>query len=589
MPKRFLPENRKWTQPNDGSGTIRCAFNMDFDAHRGKVRVSTPLRQIFDTTHSFSGAGETFDGYANSLFRYKDNYWAMSDTVFIHDVSGVVSLYDKDDWTSDNESGSPHYGNTVGGAVSWNDKVIVIDNTASNGILKRWNNTSWGTYWGSGGTISKTSGRIQFVQPSQNGNLYVLDEDNYVHKVEPDDTADFADATSPANQGTLDFSDRPFEFTCTGDNSTRLFIGYRDKDTNRGGIIEWDRSAQSVTANKIHKLGAIPRVICIWDDLAIAILSNGKVKYFNGVKFVDFPKMRLPKISGKYDDDFVHPNGWAIIDDMPHFLIKGNKSIPDGSSYEKSTQTDLEFPSAVYCLDPEVGLYPRYALTNNTGTETEYSLPAVADVGALLALEEDESKFLASYDIYTNTSGSTRAVLAYNDETVSTDGYGFILFEDIERAKETKNIELIHRLIESGNSISAYYQEYDVNDQFIDGVWFSGTQFNTTDSFTVDDKWLAWVKTGKGAGQFLRISDSDTSNTTKTLTLKDTNAFVSKNDQATLQLVKFRWFGDITGTTLDYHTLSLPSEARSRKVRILLTCKQTAGTKNELDYGIIDT
>ena len=82
MAKRFLPADRQWTQPNDGGGTLKGTFNVDFEADRGKVRVSKPVLQLFDENNSFSGAGEPFDRAANSILFFDNRYWAIGTDVF---------------------------------------------------------------------------------------------------------------------------------------------------------------------------------------------------------------------------------------------------------------------------------------------------------------------------------------------------------------------------------------------------------------------------------------------------------------------------------------------------------------------------
>ena len=595
MAKEYLPAGRQWTQRNDGTGTIKCAYNVDLYTNRGSARVSKPLLRVFDTNTAIdkfddgiisTNNGEKIDRVAQSFVKYSGDYYALANVPYYTDaIASGAEYFDVDNWQSDESAIAP---DGTGAGVVWDDKLIVEDNSSGFGRLDAYDGSDWTAWFGTGATPhSESIGNILFMQPSQDGNLYILDENNYVHKLEPDDTRQMAD---DGDAGTLDFSSEPYEFTCVGDNSTRLFIGFENTSTSRGGIIEWDRSPTSRTANRIHQLGAIPRVICVWNDMVITILSNGKIKYFNGSNFVDYDGFRLPKIEGKYDDDFIHPNGWAIIDDMPHFLIKGSKSISGSSSFDKDTQTDLDFPSAVYCLDPQVGLYPRFALTNNLDAQTEFSSPAVNNVGALYALEENESKFFASYEVYTtNSTANAVTLIAYHDEAVSNAGKGFILFESVGRMQNTKNIELIHRLLPTNGQIRAFYQEYDTDEQIIDGAWASTTQFNTTDAIDVDDKWLAWVKVGNGAGQFLRVEASNTDNPTNVILFKDANTYASASDFGVLHFVKFRHFGTIDGNTLDYHTLTLPSEARSRKVKLLLELSQGAGEVTEIDYGIIDT
>lgn len=589
----MLPRERKFIQSNDGGGTISASYAIDLHENNGKVRVSKPTAVIFDSSTDIDekdGAsvspdiGNKIDKSASSILRYSGRFCAFAFDPYLTKASADSlgsDVLDVDSWYQEDSTNAPDSG---GDAVVWNGKIIAIDNTVSAGFLKAYNGSSWSTYLGTGGTISNAMPRIDFIQVSEDGNLYVVDELNYVHRIKPDNTAEFGD---DGDQGTLDFSARPYEITCTGSNSTRLFIGYRNTYTNKGGIIEWDMSATSLTANKVHKLSSIPRCLPTKDDVQYAVMSDGTIKYFNNIQFVNYSGMRLPKISGRYAEDFIHPNGWDVKDDMLHLLIKGGVSNDD--SFIADSTAELNFPSAIYCVDPDVGVYPRYSLTSNIGTQQQYGSAAVYSVGALRNLETDYAGFFASYTLYTGDSASDiNSVLAYVDEENSFDNKAYILFDSVERSKSSNNIELVHRVMESGNSIRAFYQEYEADEQVVNGVWNDTTHLNTLETVDVDDKWLAFVKIGPGAGRFLRV-DSTKTGTTSVITFKDENTEANKNDSVTILLIKFRYFGTANSSTKDYTTLTFPSGAKTRKVKVLYELTQVAGSVNELDYTLLDS
>lgn len=587
MAKQFLPQNRDWKQRNDGSGTIRGSYNVDFDAERGKVRVSKPLRKIFDENETFAGGGNSFDGYVAKFnsFPYdgSDAYFALADHIF-YTTQTDSDLLDESNWLNDGQSDTPSVNNEQTDSVVFDSNLLVIDGDdiaayEDDGITSSWD-ASW---WQS--TIGGSSGvNFKFLIVGEDNNLYILTENSKVYRVSPSGTR------TESGQGTLDFSATEYTFTCVGKNSTRLFIGFSDGETGRGGVVEWDMGATTLTANRVHKLSSIPKCIATWDDLVIAVMSDGKIKYFDGTRFVDYTGMKLPKIDGVYDN-FIHPNGWAIIDNYPHFLIKGTEFIEGrNNAFDKDTKTSTTFPSAVYCLDPEVGFYPRFALTNNNDTQTHYHLPAVHDVGALYSLPSSFTKFLASYEIYTgNESADVLGVVAYYDTQNTNDSKGWLMFTDVEKSSVSKNIELVHRMLESGCSMRAFYQEKEEDEQNASGVWNNTTHFHTTDTLVIDDKWVGWVKTGNGAGQLLRVDSVETSTNTTIVKFKDPNTFVSLNDEANIQFLKFRWMGDIDTTTVDYHTLTFPSASKTRKMRLLLELTQAAGTTTELDYAVYET
>lgn len=583
MAKQIIPNNKRWTQPNNGDafGEIYASYGMDFFENEGRARVSRSLVKIIDQDDDLGTGDNQFDSYAHSIITDGSRYFAIGDDVFRTGLSGQITA--SNNWSLDEESDVPSVGNTVSNAEYFDGNLLVADGDD----IAAWGGSSWDDDWWTntiGGTALQV-GKRRFMKVGANGNLYITDDGNKVYRLPPNSTSQ-----SESGNGTLDFSATDYEFTCMEPSASRMWIGYKSQDGN-GGIIEWDMSANASTANRIHKLGAIPRCIAVWEDTPIAIMSDGRVRYFNGTQFVEYENVRLPKIYDRYEEDMIHPNGWDIIDGLPHFLIAGQKEA-SGTTYTENTQAPWIFPSAVYCLDPKIGLYPRFTLTNGLATEDDYSQPAVAAVGALTAFDTIDgygTNFLCSYEVY-DESKSTHAILAYMDRNNSRDNKGYVALRPVEDPSGYKNIEIVHRLLESGNRIRAFYRQYDEDSVFTEGVWFSSTQFNTTDSVTgVEAGNIAWVKHGKGAGQFLRVESVTDNGTVKEIRFKDSNTSVSQNDDTTLEFINFKYMGDITNTTLDYHTLTFPTRSKSRKMTVLLEVTQLAETKNEIDYITVET
>ena len=49
----IVPQEKRWIQPNKGTseGNVHATWNVDFDANRGHLHVSNPLKKVFDTTN----------------------------------------------------------------------------------------------------------------------------------------------------------------------------------------------------------------------------------------------------------------------------------------------------------------------------------------------------------------------------------------------------------------------------------------------------------------------------------------------------------------------------------------------------------
>lgn len=584
MPKQLLPNERKWIQSNDGQGTVAVAYGVDFWKKRGHFSVSDPIKKVIDQQDDLGTGNNQFNSYAQTIVKYGSRYLAAGDDIFKTGLSQDPTA--PASWSLDETSGSPSAGNTVSTSVVFDGLFLTVDGND----IDSYNGSSWSSWWqGTRGQSALTTGSRIFLKVGGDGNLYILN-DGYVHKVLSNGSGTGAiTLASSGNGGTLDFTAEPYEFTCVETTSTRLHIGYRDTSSNKGGIIEWDMSANSNTANKTHKLGSAALCIAIRDDVPFALMQGGDVKYFNGVSYQDYKGMRLPKINGIYDDDLVHPNGWAIIDDMVHYLIRGNTGL--GQTLAEKTKNDVEFPSAVYCLDPEIGLYPRFLLSYGQSTQDDYAQHSVAEVGALFALNnlDSKSKFMASYEVYTNGTGTKRAVMAAHDPDKTNDARGFVLYEPVERANSSKQVESFFKKMDAGNKARLFYREHQEDSVFAAGTWLSATTFNTTDNLSnVDDKWIMLIKTGLNAGAILRVESVTASDTVYSVIFKDSTSHVAANDSNAVVFINMRWFGDITSTTLDHKTLTIPSN-QSREVQIMIELQQTGGTLNEFDYSVLDT
>jgi hypothetical protein len=417
------------------------------------------------------------------------------------------------------------------------------------------------------------------MEVGSDGNLYIVDAGNKLYKVHP------IDGETVSGDGTLDFSATNFEFSCVVSTSNRLFIGTEDLNGEEGVVIEWDLSASSNTANKLHKIGAkAVRCIAVWNDIPIAVLSNGKVKYFNGSSFVDFEtSVQFPEAeNGEFDDDFIHPNGWAIIDGLPHFLVTGR-------ILDEFKVSSYKMPSGVWCLDPSIGLYHRFALGTGLTPQENYGNMHIYSVGALYSLQNPDSKFLASYDYY-DRNDVLKSVLVYHDNTNSQNGRGFLMTPfAFGLRKMWKNVELWHKNLVAGEKIRVFYRSSKREVLSQEGTWASTTQFNIVGtSLGIVKGDIAFIKTGSGAGQLMRVDSVSESSSVTSVVFTEPNTFVTVSDQGIADFLNFKFMGEITDTTQDFHSFVIPTTEKRRKLQFLYEFQQAAGNKMELDYTIIN-
>ena len=581
MAKNALPGNRRWTQLNEGDnlGLIRGTYNVDFDTNRGKVRPSIPVLEVYSQDDKVS-----FNDPAAAIAKFENNYYIVAGDV--HNTSlGDPTV--NSDWAIDTTTGNPSPAPTVTDAVVWNDLFLVIENNTSPafGDIAKLVSGTWDRNWWRT-TLSASTDRLIKLVAAPDGNLYPVSSTGKVYKLTP------ALAVSVTGDGTLDLSERPITFTTAVTNTTRMWIGFEDEDKGTGGVVEWDMSATSISPNRTHQLGAPVRCLAEWNDIIIAVLQNGRIKYNAGGGFVEWEGVSIPETKFPLDEDFIHKNGWAIIDGLPHFLINFELNAETGNAITERSRNSINSPSGIYCLDPEVGFYHRFALGTGESTQDDYGQHSIYGVGALYSLRDTEvtrSKFLASYSFIDETN-TEHAVLAYDDPANTNDVKAYIQYTKQSKVSVARNIELLHKKLSTGSTINIYSRLHEDDSIYLGGYWADTTQFNTTDDASaVENNDLALVRYGKGAGQFLRVDTVTQGTTVDVLTFQSAADYVSTNNQSILEITNYKYTGTVNDTVRDHHTFSFPFAERSREIDVLIEITQAAGNTEELDLSILET
>jgi hypothetical protein len=562
-------------QPNTGDvqGNVFATFNTDLQSNKGRIRSGGNVLRAYGNSND-----SDFAGYAAAILKTTagvTRHYAISDKAFNSGAGTPTSS-----WAQASTSGDdPDSGNTIMDAVNFDGLLLV--STATD--IKSWNGSTWASWWGT--TLSQsalTSGQRHLMKVGADGNLYVVDFGNKLYKVTT------SAGVTLTGAGTLDFSDTTHEFTCVETSSNRLWIGTKN-EAGEAIIIEWDMSPSSNSANRLHKMGArAVGCIAIWNGTPIALLSNGKIKYFNGDGFVDLPGAQLPVGDKLLLDDFVHPNGWDIIDGLPHFLLKGGVQTVE-VTFTDETSNNWYFPGGIWCLDPEIGLYHRFAVGAGASSQKDYGLSSLAEVGALCAVEDSSTKFLCSYEYY-DEDGATVSVLAYHDAAKTKPARSFLATIPYDTFNDPiKTVKAIHKRLGSGDQINLYYRTHEAEPVRLSGVFISTTQFNTTDdSSDVVAGYHAIIKNGTGAGQWLRVDRVASSSTVYEIHFPSTVDFVTAGDQAVIDVLNFKKLGTITSQQ-DWHDFQIPVTEKARRCQLLIEIEQAAGNKQEIDWVIINT
>jgi len=566
----LIPDKKQWTQPNDGDslGNLSATWGINFLDNRGSVKVSNPLKSVFNT-----GDNANLTDPVAQYLEYSGEIFAVSGEVYKVTSDAATDITDTSNWTIDSTSGSPSPGATVTDSVVFDNLLLVQDGTD----IKAYNGSSWSSWWKSTrGQTSLDTGQDFVLTVAPNGVLYIVDGGNKVYKVPSINATDPSIVKSGA--GSLDFSDTNFQIINSTTTSTRIFYGTEDLESKDCAIIEWDMGASSISANKIHRMGA-KRVLVMftYNNSACAILSDGSIKIHNGSSFVDWVGVHLPKTNNTYSNEVIHKNGWAIIDELPHFLI--NPRVETNSDVlQEITTNEWDYPAGVYCLDPQVGLYCRSALNDGASQVRQ-----ARSVGALYSLDTQNTKFLTSYKLRNSDSTDT-SFIAAEDRANAGASNAWLHLQPIESADEVvKKLNLIHKRLGTGDEMNVFYRRYNEDAVRLDGNWLNTSTFNTTDPTTgVTVGQMAIAKIG---GYFLSKVKEISGDNTKSILFENTNTLIAANDVGVIEITDFKFMGKAKGG-VEFTELTIPNAIKSRQVWIWIELKQAAGNNLQLDYLI---
>jgi hypothetical protein len=592
----------KQLNAGEAQGNLFASYGIDLTTEPGRVLSSPSTLTAFDTSDHAN-----FTGPASAFATIDDKWWASSDYIYSNDFDFSPTT----GWAVDTSTGSP-VEDWEGTDLCVFDGLLLASGTPSNGNIAAYdpNTNTWDTGWWQttmGGSSLITGSELPFIpmKVGATGRLYILGNRRRVVNVTT------AGTRTESGNGTLDFSDSAYRFVCMEMTSTRCWLG--GYDTSSGGtgvIVEWDMSLNSNSPNRIYKVSAYGVIgIAIWDDTPIAVLSNGQMKYYNGVSFVDLPilgtdaRAQLPKLKGgtRYDADesgtnplvvrdrLMHPNGWAIIDGLPHFLLN-----PKSQNSSTAVAPLANAPSGIYCYDPAIGLYCRYPLEINTGTNG-VGASWVADVGALRAINTATTTFLASVVFFNsiNGGGETSTIL-YDDKSRSIASRGSFALNPFRGS--TKELwqevaTLAKRFKNASDRLLLKYRLGTSPSLPIEGdiTWSSTTQFTTTDTdfanVVVGDE--VTVLRGKGSGSIAHVSAISYSNPTYTVTLDEAAVGATASAQSTVRVDNWRRLGTISNQRTDYHTLAIPAPEGSHTFWLKVEMRAAAGSTIEIDNILV--
>jgi hypothetical protein len=600
-----FPYKGEVSQMNKGEafGSLHTSYGTDFSLERGRILNSpnaltllteATTADITSPVTAFCVIDSRWYGIANKVFR------AASGSA--DDPTNT--------WALDTSTSTPTGDYGESDMVVFNQKLYA-SGISGTGDIYELSGSTWTSWWQ--GTLAQSalsSTGFKAMKVGPNGRLYILDNYRKVYNVTT------AGVVTKTGNGTLDFSSAEYRLDCMVMSSNRMWLGGRDLSTGGSVVIEWDMSLNEATANKIYTPGANGVFsIVIWDDSPVLMLSDGSMRFYDGSKFYRKDGAHLPKPPDGYeyhgnivstslltaDNRFMHQNGSAIIDNMPHFLMSGTLRDSTGTNY--GTSNDAKYFAGVFCYDPELGLYNRFPIgTANTasggstmgfGSNTEYNTGA--NMGALVAVPSQKTRFLASAEIpVVEESWAT----IFSDDRARTlaSRSRFVLNPLYGTAKDLwQKIEVLSkRLNNSADRILLKYRLHKSSSkQFKAAItWVSSTSFTSTDTNFANVEAGDWVMVSEAycASATAHISAISYSNPTYTITVDEAfGGWISSliGESGRVVVDNWRRLATISNQKNDYHDLSVPTTEGAHTFWLMVELRAAAGSVVELDKIIV--
>lgn len=591
-------ENGNIIQMNKGEllGNVYMTHGVDFSTEQGRILGSATLKNIFDEVDDAD-----FDNPMGAFAFYGDRWWGASDFLF-----KSATGYPDSTWAQDAIASTPSGDWKEMDLEVFNGLLLVTGVGASQDDIFSFNGTTWASWWKNAAVLNQSALNATVFKPIKEGatgRAYILDAQTKVYNVTT------GNVVTKTGNGTLDFSATSYKLICMEPTSSRMWLGGTDTARGNAIVIEWDMSLNSATPNKIHVLKGARSVqaICIDNDNPIAVLSTGEFREFNGSAFIPVSggnaKLPVPPYGYTYkgelvgtstitvDSGIIHPNGWDIIDGLPHFFF--NTKIVNKIGTEQGGHWNA--PSGAWCLDPKVGLYCRFPVARDSGT-ADYAAHNVTDHGAMTFVGSGAGKFLLSAKIYSDSAATSKSGLLLQDNERSLASRGWLTSVPFQATRHDmwQNIEFLHKKL--GSASDRILVKYRLNRSSTlpaeaDVTWTSTTVFTTMDTdfanVVAGDEIL--VLRGNGAGCTAHIVTNTVNAGTYTVTIGDPVLNVSNGNTGRILVDNWRLLATISAQRVDYHDFTFPFSEDSFKIWIKLEFRNAASSQIELDKVIVNS
>lgn len=369
------PETRTWAQPNSSDlfGVVAQSRNIDFDK-LGYLSLAKRSRSIYDSTQDEDFGQVTAIAYWMRQQGSTDEYYIVTNSGkgFILDGSTFTMTKDANTYV-------PTFDNLGRSDLQiWGSRLYA---SAEDGLHRYVGSSFFPGAWieGALGTAANGGGGPLCVFVNKNGLAWG-----------DGNTVKLYTGTYPSESlsVTLTLPDA-YWVTSLAWSNNYLYVGTRHRYNCEAHLFVWDGA--DTTWNNSFSVGThrIDSVVAYQDSVAV-ITSEGQLMKFNGGGFSVLGN--LPIYYKDLDWD-VLGGGGAFNARTPRVLHRGmvvegdlifvNLSglINNSTNDSNAPRYLADFPSGVWCYDPEVGLYHRHSFSGSLRTVTDAVTTANVNTG----------------------------------------------------------------------------------------------------------------------------------------------------------------------------------------------------------------
>jgi hypothetical protein len=493
-----IPHQNPIKQLNKGDlkGSIKETFNIDLSSKPDKICLP------FKTRVSTTTDEESTLGLINQFLWGEKKWMALSAGQDFVGGAGGKLLVGSD--SSDESFSLPTW--TVN-TTDFNTDAVAI---AHKGEIVYMSDDIWAlsdaddTSFTSRSTTGGNSFAIVF-----NGRVYFMASASQI------EINSFESSNTPATSGSYTFTlpDSYSEVVGLDKTNELIWIATSSDEGKNAAVYTWDGVTEDVYTSMYEIPEANIMAIKVMDGIPYVVTGSGKLMAFNGSYFevvAEFPfqNITLAGNSNFYlnihdvlngdNGRWIHHNGVDIVDGKLHFLI-------NPIALENDTVFgDYSRLAGIWCYDPEIGLYHKYALSvlDSNGEQG-----IVKRVGALKATPveidsdaNDYGKMIFSFSYYTEDNIDTNKFAIGFIENIPTStlvSTGYITTNRIysQNIQDTwEKVCLGFEDMNSADSIITKYRRIEKDAFNVDIVWTGDTTYLSNDAN------LATVKTNFDAG-----------------------------------------------------------------------------------------